>query len=274
MNERIKSALRCPICKAALDFGNDGKSLICHGDGKKHCYDFSSSGYINFAPPAQSHSGDSKEAVRARTGFLNGGFYAPIRDAVKSAVKQYANGLVIDAGCGEGYYSASLAESADVIGFDLSKFGVETAAKRTKGSDNAFFGVAGIYDMPLADGGADGVVSIFAPCATEEFRRVLKKDGVLIVACAGKNHLLGLKKAIYDTTYENTEREDMPSDMELIFENNVSYEMKIEEAETITDLFYMTPYYYRTGERDMEKLKALDHLITPVDVLVRVYRKK
>ncbi len=275
MNERIRNALRCPVCSAALEFGNNGKSLVCLGERKKHCYDFSSSGYINFAPPSQSHSGDSKEAVRARTAFLNSGFYAPICEAVKDAVSQYASGLVVDAGCGEGYYSSALAEVVEgVIGFDLSKFGVETAAKRTKGGDNAFFGVAGIYDMPITMDCADGVVSIFAPCATEEFMRVLKKKGVLVVACAGKNHLLGLKEAIYDTTYENTEREDMPIDMTLISEKKVSYEIKLEENKTITDLFYMTPYYYRTGEKDMEKLKRLESLTTPVDILVRVYNKK
>ncbi len=275
MNEIIRSALRCPVCGAAFEIGNNGKSLICLGNEKRHCYDISSSGYVNFAPPAQSRSGDSKEAVRARTGFLNGGFYAPIREAVQDAVQRYATGLVIDAGCGEGYYSSAMAEVAEgVIGFDLSKFGVETAAKRTKGRENAFFGVAGIYAMPLVDACADGVVSIFAPCATEEFLRVLKKDGVLVVACAGKEHLLGLKEAIYDTTYENTEREDMPEGMALLSEQEVSYEMVLEGNEAITNLFYMTPYFYRTGEKDMEKVRGLEHLATRVDVLVRVYQKK
>lgn len=275
MNELLRSALRCPVCGAAFASENNGKSLLCLGTKKRHCYDISSSGYVNFAPPAQSRSGDSKEAVRARTGFLNGGFYALICEAVQDAVKKYATGLVIDAGCGEGYYSSAIAEVADgVIGLDLSKFGVETAAKRTKGCENAFFGVAGIYAMPLADACADGVVSIFAPCATEEFLRVLKKDGVLIVACAGKEHLLDLKKAVYDTTYENTEREDMPQGMTLIAEQAVSYEIELVGNEAITNLFYMTPYFYRTGEKDMEKVRSLEQLTTRVDVLVRVYQKK
>ena len=275
MREELLRLLRCPMCGAAFEMGNDGKSLVCQGAVKRHCYDFSASGYINFAPPAQSRSGDSKEAVRARTGFLNGGFYAPVCEAVKTAALQYANGFLVDAGCGEGYYSAALAEATQgVIGFDLSKFGVETAAKRTKMRDNAFFGVAGIYDMPLIDGCANGVISIFAPCANEEFDRVLTKDGALIVACAGKHHLLGLKEAVYENAYQNDEREDMPTDMSLTLEKRVSYDITLTDNRQITDLFYMTPYYYRTGERDMEKLKGLDSLTTPVDILVRVYHKK
>ena len=274
MNDRIKNALRCPVCGAAFAIENDGKSLICAGERKRHCYDLSSSGYVNFAPPSQSRSGDSKEAVRSRTNFLNGGFYAKVRETIADAVKRYANGIVIDAGCGEGYYSSLFAETAEgVIGFDLSKFGVETAAKRTKGMENAFFGVAGIYDMPLADACAGAVVNIFAPCATEEFKRVLTPNGVLIAVGAGKNHLLGLKQAIYDEAYANDDREDMPPDMTLVEEINVAYDIELSGNQEIADLFSMTPYYYRTGEKDMEKLRHLESLTTPVDVFVRVYKK-
>ena len=274
MNERIKSALRCPVCGAPFSMENGGKSLVCHGEKKRHCYDLSASGYVNFAPPSQSRSGDSKEAVRARTSFLNGGHYAPIRAAVSDAVKQYAGGLVIDAGCGEGYYSSALADVADgVIGFDLSKFGVETAAKRTRNQDNAFFAVAGIYDMPLFDACADTVVNIFAPCATVEFGRVLTENGFLIAVGAGKRHLLGLKQAVYDEAYENDGREDMPPSMTLVEERNVSYEITLLDSTEIAALFSMTPYYYRTGEKDMEKLTRLDRVTTPVDVFVHVYKK-
>ena len=274
MNERMINALRCPVCGAAFEVGNGGRSLLCLCERKRHCYDLSSSGYVNFAPPSQSHSGDSKEAVRARTSFLDGGAYAPIRDAVSDAVKHYAEGLVIDAGCGEGYYSSALANVADgVIGFDLSKFGVEAAAKRTKGKTNALFAVAGIYDMPLFDACAGAVVNIFAPCATEEFKRVLNDDGILIAVGAGKDHLLGLKQAIYETAYENDGREDMPPDMTLLEEKSVSYEITLSDNETIANLFSMTPYYYRTGEQDREKLRHLEYVTTPVDVFVRVYKK-
>lgn len=274
MTERIKKALRCPVCGAAFAVENNGKSLLCLGEKKRHCYDFSSSGYVNFAPPSQSRSGDSKEAVHSRTSFLDSGFYAPIRKAILDAAGRYAKGLVIDAGCGEGYYSSALADvSEGVIGFDLSKFGIETAAKRTKTKDNAFFAVAGIYDMPLFDACAGAVVNIFAPCATDEFKRVLDEDGVLIAVGAGKDHLLGLKQAIYEEAYENEGREDMPPDMTLLEETKVSFEIALSGNQKISDLFSMTPYYYRTSEKDMEKLRHLESVTTLVDVFVRVYKK-
>ena len=269
----------CPHCGGKLGLNETGKSLVCNGEGKKHCFDLSSSGYVNFAPPSQSGSGDSKEAVRSRTRFLNSEAYAPIRDAVVALVKKYCcGGVVIDAGCGEGYYTNSIAQAygGDVIGFDLSKFGVENAAKTAKRNsvENSFFGVGSVFSMPIADGCADAVVNIFAPCVEAEYSRVLNSQGVLITAGAGENHLLGLKRAIYDTTYKNTERDDMPQGLALVEEQTVAFDLALEGNEIILDLFSMTPYYYRTSESDMKKLSALDTLKTEIDVKIKVYRKE
>jgi 23S rRNA (guanine745-N1)-methyltransferase len=54
---------------------------------------------------------------------------------------------------------------------------------------------------------------------------------------------------------------------------SVSYEITLSDNETIANLFSMTPYYYRTGEKDREKLNRLEYVTTPVDVFVRVYKK-
>ena len=270
-----RKELRCPVCRGELLLSGNGRSLICNGEKKKHCFDLASSGYVNLAPPAKNGSGDPKEAVRSRTEFLDKGFYAPIRDAVCQKVAT-RGGFVVDAGCGEGYYSCGIAAHCEgLVGFDLSKSSIEAAAKRARreGAENAFFAVSGIYDMPLADASADAVVSIFAPCAEEEFSRVLKEDGLLIVVGAGEDHLLGLKKAVYETTYKNTERVDMPSSMRFLEEQRVAYTIELCDNKSIMDLFSMTPYSYRTGEGDVQKLRELDRLTTEVDVTVRVYQK-
>ena len=270
---------RCTHCNAEMMLDNAGKSILCLGAQKKHCFDIASSGYVNFAPPSQSGSGDSKEAVRSRSEFLESKSYAPICDAICEAVNKYcAGGLIVDAGCGEGYYTNNIARnySGDVVGFDLSKFGVEHASKSAKRNciSNAFFAVSSVYTLPIVNDSADGIVNIFAPCVEEEYTRVLKKGGVLITAGAGENHLLGLKKAIYDTTYKNTERDDMPQGMELIEEKSVSYILKLEEKRLISSLFSMTPYYYRTGESDMKKLEALESLETEIDVKIKIFCKR
>ena len=269
----------CPHCGADMTLLESGKSIVCNGERKKHCFDLSSSGYVNLAPPSQSGSGDSKEAVRSRSRFLECGGYSPICLAVCDAVNKYCNGgLVIDAGCGEGYYTNNIAKSykGSVVGFDLSKFGVEYASKSAGRNlvQNVFFAVSSVYTLPVADNSADGIVNIFAPCVENEYARVLKQGGVLITAEAGENHLLGLKEAIYDNAYKNNGREDMPIGMELVEEKDVRFNLVLEEKKLIAALFSMTPYYYRTSETDMKKLESLERLETSVDVKIKIFCKR
>ncbi len=275
--------LICPICGAAMSRSEDGKSLLCAGGARgnkaprRHCFDFASGGYVNLAPPSQSLSGDSREAVASRTRFLEAGYYAPIRDAVCRAVTSFGTGgLAVDAGCGEGYYTAALAQGCEaVLGLDLSKFGVDAAAKRARrmGLLNALFAVAGIYSIPLEDGCADSVVSIFAPCAENEFLRILRPAGILVAVGAAEDHMLGLKRAVYDSVYKNTDRADMPQCLALVDKRELRFDIAVDSNAAIRDLFSMTPYYYRTGERDLAKLYALSSLTTEVHVFVDVYRK-
>ena len=270
---------RCPHCKEALELSENQKSIVCKGTVKRHCFDLSSSGYVNFAPPSQSGSGDSKEAVRSRTDFLESGGYLTVSCEITKLVTKYCKGgLVFDAGCGEGYYTNNIAKEygGDVVGFDLSKFGVEYASKSAKRNllKNIFFAVSSVYTLPVEDNSADGIVNIFAPCVESEYARVLKKGGVLITAEAGENHLLGLKEAIYDNAYKNNGREDMPLGLELVEEKDVRFNLVLEEKKLIAALFSMTPYYYRTSEADMKKLEALERLETSVDVKIKIFCKR
>lgn len=224
-----------------------------------------------------STSGDSKECINSRTDFLSLGYYEPISDEIARLLREYAaeDPLIIDAGSGEGYYTNRLASlgRGNVIGFDISKFGASHGAKTAKasGRQNAFFAVASLFDMPIRDGAADAVVSIFAPCAETEFARVLKSGGVLVTAAAGKKHLLGLKKALYDEVYENSDRADMPTGLSPIFEKTLEYRIELRNEKEIADLFSMTPYFYRTSERDKAKLAALKTLETEIEIVFSVY---
>lgn len=269
-----ENILICPICKSRVY--REEKSCFCRGT-KRHCFDISSSGHVNLCP-GKSTGGDDKRAVRSRTEFLNLGYYSPIADKLCEILNDIGKeSYIVDAGCGEGYYTNKIAEAtgASVLGFDLSKEAIISASKAAKknGTENARFFVGGIYDLPVADLSADAVVNIFAPCAEGEFSRIMKNDGRLVVVTAGKNHLLGLKKAVYDNVYTNEERADMPNNMMLESKHTLSYVVDIEGADAIRNLFSMTPYSYRTSEKDMQKLLSLDFLKTEVEVDIFVYRK-
>lgn len=278
MNRFEKAGLKCPICNAkmTLDAGTN-KTLFCEGE-KKHSYDISSSGYINLASPKQCGGGDTKGAVRARSAFLDGGYYAPIADMLLELLSEYipTDSTVIDAGCGEGYYTSQIARKQYfTVGFDISKYAVEAGAKRSKreGIDNVLFSVASVYTMPIFDESADAVVNIFAPCVDEEYSRVLKNNGILIVVQAGTKHLLGLKQVLYDNVHENDTRADLPKSLTPICERELCYELSVSGNENIKNLFEMTPYYWRTSQDDAKRLDGVEELKTEIDILFSVYKK-
>ena len=275
-DKKILDSLTCPHCKGKMRI--DGKSLVCDG-GKRHCFDLGGGGYVNFGAPVQSGGGDSKSAVRARSTFLNLGYYSPVAEAIVRNINEFCsvdNGIVIDAGCGEGYYSDRIAaDGYSILGADLSKFAVDAASKRANASnrENSFFSVASVFSLPVNDECASAVINVFAPCVEKEYSRVIKKDGVLIVVSAGQDHLMGLKKALYDEVHENNERADMPKDMEKIKEENIRFNITVEGTEAIAALFEMTPYYWRTSRSDAQKLDGIERLDTEIDMTLTVYRK-
>ncbi len=270
INEKLTKNLKCPVCGGGLELSELGKSLLCTGGVKRHCFDIAASGYVNFAG---SSGGDSKEAVRARRAFLSLGHYAPAAEKTAELIAKYAQGTVADAGCGEGYYSEFIANTGvDVLGFDLSRPAVEAASKRK--IPNAFFAVAGINAMPVKDGSLGGITNIFAPCFEEEYTRALATGGALVLVGAGPLHLMGLKKALYDETPENTERADLPSGLRLAEKARVSYEIELDSKDDIAALFSMTPYYYKTSRDAAERLSRLDHLKTQAEFDFYVFIKE
>lgn len=276
---KIKNTLRCPICKSSMDTQNETGNgmLFCNGQ-RKHCYDFASSGYVNLTSPGQSHGGDSKGAVRARSAFLATEHYRPIAEKICELLRKHCvdGALVVDAGCGEGYYSVAMAEQGfSTVGFDLSKFAVEAAAKRAKRKSlhNTLFGAASVFSLPLANESADAVLNVFAPCTEEEYSRIINENGILLVVYAGREHLLGLKGAIYEQTHTNEERADLPKNMREIERERLTYNIRVTGNDSIKALFAMTPYYWKTSQSDVQKLDGLEALETKIDIMFAVYKK-
>ncbi len=273
----MKNGFICPKCKAPLTVS--GGSLRCP-DG--HCYDISSGGYVNLLLSNMMNSklpGDNKLMVNARRAFLNKGFYRSLADITAETVLRYADkpSVVLDAGCGEGYYTGIISEklknasvSADIFGIDISKNAVNAAAKRYK---DISFAAASVFHIPMADESCDILVTMFAPYCGEEYLRVLKKGGVMIMAIPGERHLFGLKSAVYDKPYLN-EVKDYPLDgFEFLGTEKLDYTIDLTSNEDISSLFMMTPYYYKTSAEGQKRLDALSSLETEVSFEVLSYRK-
>ena len=209
----IDSIFCCPICKAPLQ--NTGLALKCGGN---HSFDKAAQGYVHLLPPNKMHAklpGDSHEMVAARRRFLEAGFYQPFRDRICALISDELRGstspLLIDAGCGEGYYTDAVRRAAKTVcsspvicGFDISKLAVRAAAGRSRELQLA---VASCFDIPVRDACADVLLSVFSSIVPVEFARVLKSGGMLLLAVAGERHLLGLKQLLYDTPYLNACKE-------------------------------------------------------------------
>ncbi len=292
LHPRLTEALACPVCGAALGVSEDGRSLVCaaavsprNPHGKAHLFDGAAGGYIPLAP-RHSGGGDSKEAVRARSSFLNRGYYTPAADALTALVQECSpvGGMVLDAGCGEGYYSNRIAEAGyPVLGIDLSKFAVDAAAKAARAhrlsagqASSTLYAVGSVFELPVQDETFDTVTNIFAPCAPDEYARVLKTGGHLIVAGAGERHLLGLKELVYDDPYLNDPRRDLPgegSTLTRVDTRNVTFRITVEEPAHIAALFSMTPYYWRTSQHGHDRIQSATRLDTEVSFDLHIYRK-
>ena len=271
MTARTEALLRCPVCGAPFARTADGKSVRCLGDGR-HCFDYSKSGYLNFSRDGKT--GDAKAAVRARSTFLSAGYYQPLCDRVDAVLSETGAGTVLDAGCGEGYYTNRIAPGRTVLGADLSRDGIDRAAREARRSDSgAGFAVCSLFAVPVTDGCFDAVINLFAPCAEAEFCRVLKPGGYLLLVGAGVRHLMGLKQVLYDEPRENPGRADLPVGMTLVRRERLEGEMTVAGQEMIDALFSMTPYYWRTCEHDRGKLRGLTELKTAYDFDIFLYRK-
>ncbi len=260
----------CPVCKDILN--KTDKQYICKNG---HSFDISKYGYVNLLMSQQSSSkrhGDDALMVKARRDFLGKGFYKPLRDELIKTVLENAkeNSIIADIGCGEGYYTASLSEDfSNVCGVDISKDALRYAARSLKKYE---FAVASAFELPLGNADVDVLLNIFAPSPYGEFKRVLKDGGVIIKAVPLEEHLWELKKAIYDEPYKNKPEKRDEELFNLSSFKELKYNIELNSNEDILNLFKMTPYYYKTGRKETERLEKINSLSTTVHFGVEVYK--
>ncbi len=270
--------LLCPVCGETLTFGE--KAACCCGG---HQFDRAKSGYINLLVSRQSGAqhGDDKEMVRARRAFLERGYYEPLQKALCGAVLRYApaGGTdLLDAGCGECYYTAAAEQALlasghtpHIAGVDISKDALRFGGRRGR---DLHLAVASVYRLPVADASCDMVLNVFAPFAGAEYRRVLKADGVLIHVAPAAKHLWELKQAVYERPYENDAATPEQEGLALLSEQSVSCRLALNSREDVANLFQMTPYAHKTHPADIARLDAVDRLETEASFLLRVYGRE
>ena len=271
----------CPVCRQPLE--REEKTWRCI---RGHSYDIASQGYVNLLLSSRKHAkipGDSREMVAARERFLASGCYGFLGEQVAKEAAVLLRGVsrpwVVDAGCGEGWYTIQTAQAlreqgADptVVGLDISKFALRSAARK---DPREIWAVASIFDMPVADSQAHLILNLFAPIAGREFRRVLRPGGYLLVVSPGPDHLLSLKECLYDRAYRNGPVPEPEAEAGLILEKRVTIarEFTVPDRQLLQDLFQMTPYVWKSPRESRERLEAMESLTTQGDFVLSVYRK-
>ena len=280
MNITSFQALACPLDGAPLH--RNGSAWRCAAG---HCFDIASQGYANLLPVQKKRSldpGDSKEMVAARRRFLNAGHYQPVAEAVSRAVlADWPAGdtlACLDAGCGEGYYLRQLASAAAnvgktlaLLGLDISKWAVLSAAKQDKGPN---WVVGSNANLPVLPGTLDRVLCLFGFPVYGEFARVLKPGGVLLQVDTGPEHLRQLREIIYPSLKPERPAETTPPPgFEHLASDSLRYTLDLHGAEPIADLLAMTPHLYRASAEGRARAAALTALSLTIDVRLNRFRR-
>jgi 23S rRNA (guanine745-N1)-methyltransferase len=197
--------LLCPVRDCHMALVREGRRVVCP---RGHSFDVARSGYINLLQPQERRSkrpGDTAAAVAARRRLHDRGVTEPLRHAIAEMISASPSDIVLDAGCGDGFYLGSLASQTgfDAHGVDISIPAVDAAARRYPGYE--WIVANADRFVPYADRSFSIVLSITARMNAGEFRRVLGDGGRLVVALPAPEDLIELRGAGRDRVARTVE---------------------------------------------------------------------
>ena len=201
-----KASLICPVrgCAQALQW-EETRAVCAQG----HLFDRAKSGYCNLLQVQDrrsKHPGDTKVVVQARRRSLGRGLGEALRETLGDRIADWgltSAAVVLDAGCGDGYYLDALCGRFGFEGWgvDISTPAIDAAARIYPA---ARWVVANAdRSMPFADGCFDLITSITARKNPADFRRLLKDGGHLLVAVAHEDDQKELRGALFGELAES-----------------------------------------------------------------------
>ena len=197
--------LLCPVRDCHLPLEREARHLFCP---RGHSFDVARSGYLNLLQPQDRRSkqpGDTAAAIAGRRRLHDCGVTGPLLHAVAELTAASPDDVVLDAGCGEGFYLGTLARETgcDAHGVDISIPAVDAAARRYPACE--WIVANADRFLPYADRSFSLVLSITARMNADEFRRVLREDGRLVVALPAPEDLVELRGAGRDRAARTVE---------------------------------------------------------------------
>ncbi|BFM70656.1 SAM-dependent methyltransferase [Acinetobacter baumannii] len=264
--------LMCPVCRQRLELVS--KTWRCE---QGHSYDIAKQGYVNLHVVQHKHSknpGDTPESVDARRAFLQGGYYQPLQQAVVHLLKDLKAKMVLDIGCGEGYYTSAMQQVVEqCIGVDIAKNAVQRAAKL----NNKVTWVVGTgATLPVIDQSMDVCTSLFSPIPQTEILRVVKDDGYLIVVTPATDHLYAMREALFEQVNPHTPQKfvEQLQDLFELKEQQVIDAPLVLDQQALKNLIAMTPYAYKASPERRMQLEQKAHLQVTASFQIYLFQKR
>jgi 23S rRNA (guanine745-N1)-methyltransferase len=227
--------LLCPVRDCRLALIREPKRLVC---ARGHSFDVARSGYINLLQPQDRRSeqpGDTADAVAGRRRLHDLGVTEPLLRGIENVIAATPKDIVLDAGCGDGFYLGTLAREIgfDAHGVDISTAAIDAAARRYPASE--WIVANADLQLPFADRSFSIVLSITARMNPAEFRRVLSNDGRLLVAIPAPEDLLELRGAGRDRVARTIDT--FANDFKLIDQRRVTSVADL-DADAVRDVLH------------------------------------
>ncbi|BDG01739.1 putative RNA methyltransferase [Anaeromyxobacter oryzae] len=219
MHPAVVASLRCPICRGPL--ATSGAALRC---GSGHAFDVARQGYVSFlAGKGTGLLGDDARMVDARARFLGAGHYDPLSDALAALAAGAGPGLVVEVGAGTGRHLARVLDALPAhagLAVDLSKHASRRAARAHPRA--GAIAADARSALPVADACASVVLDVFAPRNAAELRRILRPDGLLVVATPEPEHLGELRAPLGLLDVDPEKRRRVDDALAPLFERGAS----------------------------------------------------
>jgi 23S rRNA (guanine745-N1)-methyltransferase len=268
--------LRCPVCAGPLRLG--AGRLAC---GARHSFDVARHGYVTLTGGrAGPGTADTASMVAARDRFLSRGHYRPLATALRALAARHdpgTPGLVVDLAGGTGYYLAGVLDGLPHrhgVCVDLSGPALRRAARAHARA--AAVGADVWRALPLTDGSAALMVSVFGPRNATEAGRVLAPRGALIIAVPGPAHLREIRGPLSMIGIDQHKQQRLTAsyrDYARRGVDAVSYPLSLDHAD-LTALVSMGPSARHIAPPVLAaRIRALPSSVTvTVDVRIKVFQ--
>jgi 23S rRNA (guanine745-N1)-methyltransferase len=258
-------SLLCPECSASLKQHQASSGFYCEN---KHHFDKNPKGYWPLLSNTKAKTKpkvESRQQMRGRHFLLESGLFAPLIKQLQTVLLDLcaARGETqlqhIDYQCADGYYLRQLVPALAQANVLCEHWGITDA-------ENAIFAAAkaetpanllllALKKLPFESQSIDIVTVLDSPLKGKECIRILKDDGRIVLLQPGIRHLWQIKQQVYPDLVEKTLQLNLPNDVEIDAQQQVTFTQSVTGEQAIT-LLDMSLFGWRANDQLKHQIKS------------------